>query len=139
MLLSMRLSMWTVGGESVEAKEKELQNLIDSKSDFALLKTINVTVDMLDLTPITETYFMQMRTAPNIPNIPENCKFVIIYCDIKLTVGDSAPYYFQTVWASPVVNSRIIFPQTEFPTTRIITIDAQPTITVTQGSCWCYG
>ena len=126
-------------GESVENKEKELEDLINSKSGFSLLKVINLTIDMFNFNPINNTYFIEMRTPPNIPNIPENCKVVIIYCDVQLKVGDTSTYEFQFVWSSPVDNSRVVFPQNIIPCNRIITVDAQPRFHIVQSSCWCYG
>ena len=126
-------------GKSVENKEQELENLINSKNGFALLKTITPTIDMFDFTPVGNTYFMQMNTPPNIPNIPENCKFVIIYCDVELKAGNTPPYEFQFVWSSPVINSQIVFPQNMVACNKILTINAQPTYNLIQSSCWCYG
>ena len=126
-------------GKSVETKEKELEDLINSTSGFSLLKVMNPTIDMFNFDPINNTYFIEMRTAPNIPNIPENCKFVIIYCDVTLTVGNAAPYEFKCVWSSPVDNSRVIFPQNMIPCNRILTVNAQPVFNIVQSSCWCYG
>ena len=126
-------------GTSVETKENELEERINSISGLSLLKTINLTMDMFNFKPQDNTYFMKIPTAPNIPNIPENCKFAIIYCDVQLKVGDSATYEFQFVWSSPVMNSQIIFPQTIVACDRIIKLNAQPTYKMIQGSCWCYG
>ena len=125
-------------GGSIESKEGELEKLINSKSGFALLKTINLTIDMFSVSPINGTYFLMISNPPTIPNIPENCKFAIIYCNFIVKYG-SVSYDCRAIWASPVVNSSIIFPE-RFATCRsIINGDGTPTITLATGSCWCYG
>ena len=126
-------------GKNIESKESELENLINSKSGFSLLKVINLTIDMFDFRAIDNTYFIKMTAPPNVPNIPENCKFAIIYCYVKLKVGDNPSYVFQFLWSSPVDNSHVVFPQYMVPCDRVITVNAQPIFEIVQSSCWCYG
>ena len=126
-------------GDSIETKENDLENLINSKSGFELLTTINLSIDMFsNLRPVENTYFLNMTNPPIVPNIPENCKFVIIYSYFNIHIG-SKRYVCQALWPSPIANGTIIFPASLIPCDRIITVDAEPSITLAQGSCWCYG
>ena len=127
-----------VWGTSVETKENELENLINSKSGFELLKTINLNINMFSTTPIGGTYFLQITQPPNIPDIPDKCKFAIVYANFAIKTN-SHTYDCRALWCTPVMNSQVIYPQNYAICRNIIEIDSQYTVSLSQGACWCYG
>ena len=125
-------------GKSIESKENELENLINSKNGFELLKTINLNINMFSTTPIKGSYFLQINQPPNIPDIPDTSKFAIVYANFTIQTN-SAAYDCRALWSTPIMNSHLIYPQNYAISRTIINIDSEYTVSLAQGACWCYG
>ena len=116
-------------GENIES---ELAN-----SGMKIIKTVNLTSDMLIVHPNTNSYFATVEWR-GINDIPPNAKLAIINIIFSMQVGSKA-YSFSLRSSTPVSDGSIVYKSDIAISSSLVTLDAAPMFTFATSHVWYFG
>ena len=112
--------------------ESEIAN-----SGMKIIKTVNLTSDMLTVHPNNNSYFATVEWR-NINDVPSNAKLAIINVIFSMQVSNKA-YSFSLRSVTPVSDGNIVYKSDIAISSSPVTLDAPPTYTFATSHIWYFG